>query len=352
MPSSREAGPDRRAYADAIVDGFRPSCAALGVLFVVFAGWHAVEFPFPISRVMVPLALATAALGAGVYALLSRRSLRSDEAHPVAAVLVTATYLNCVVQLVLTHDPQLTVNVLLLVIAIGVCLVDPYWAAGLTGGIVVSWVVAIALQGPPDQLSRTVADLLIALIVATMGNLLRRRTLERLLEAQARLRALSECCDLTGLLNRRGFLSAAEQQMSTGRPVTMWFIDVDDLKQVNDRDGHDAGDVLLRGVATALEEVFADAVVARLSGDEFAVVHAAATPDELAERQRRLDDRLALDGVYRGRPVQVSTGTATSHAGQPLSELLSAADAAMYVVKAAKRAVRGGRRPDAEPVSP
>ena len=352
MLSSREARTDRRAYADAIVDGFQPASAALGVLFLVFAGWHAVEFPFAISRVMVPLALATAALCAGMYAVLSHRSLRRDEAHPIAAVLVTATYLNCVVQLALTHNAHLTVNVLLLVIAVGVCLVDPYWVAGLTGGIAASWLVAIALQGPPGELSRTVADLLIALIVATMGNVLRRRTLERLLEAQARLRALSERCDLTGLLNRRGFLAAAERQRAGGRPVTLWFIDVDDLKQVNDRDGHDAGDGLLRGVATALQEVFPDAVVARLSGDEFAVLQVDPTSGDIGARQRRLDDRLALDSVLPGRPVQVSTGTATSRPGQPLSELLSAADAAMYVVKAAKRAVRGDSRPDAVVVSP
>jgi diguanylate cyclase (GGDEF)-like protein len=340
MATRRQLRPDRRAHDEALADGFRPSCAALALLFVVFAIWHAVDFPLSVARTMVPLALATAVLAGATYAVLTRRPLRAGQAHPVAAVLASAAFLNCLVQLVLTGDQHLTVNVLLLIIAIGVCLVDPLWAAGLIAAFALIWVAAVALQGVPGQVSRTVADLLIALIVAAMGNMLRRRTLSRLLQAQASLRALSERCELTGLLNRRGFLSAAELRMAGGHPVTLWFIDVDDLKQVNDRHGHDAGDLLLLSVARALEQVFSDAIVARLSGDEFAVLQGEATREQLAVRRRRLDDRLAMAAVAPHLPVQVSAGTATSRPGQDLSEVLSAADAAMYAVKAAKREAR------------
>jgi diguanylate cyclase (GGDEF)-like protein len=182
-----------------------------------------------------------------------------------------------------------------------------------------------------------VADLLIALVVAAMANALRRRTLSRLLLAQRELRELSERCELTGLLNRRGFLDAAQRRMTRGGAVTLWFIDVDDLKQVNDQQGHDVGDLLLLCVATALEEVFPDAVVARLSGDEFAVVEDEASVRAQSARLAQLEQRLALPTTATGLPVQVSTGTATSEPGQDLSELLSAADAAMYRAKAAKR---------------
>ena len=126
--------------------------------------------------------------------------------------------------------------------------------------------------------------------------------------------------------------------MSRGAPVTMWFIDVDDLKQVNDAHGHDAGDLLLLSVARALEDVFPDAVVARLSGDEFAVVEPEAGPESQARRRSRLEDRLAVTAGSPTGQASVSTGTATSRRGQPLAEVLRAADAAMYVTKQAKRA--------------
>jgi diguanylate cyclase (GGDEF)-like protein len=172
-----------------------------------------------------------------------------------------------------------------------------------------------------------------------MANVLRRRTLSRLLQAQAALRELSQRCELTGLLNRRGFLEAAERRMDAGS-VTLWFLDVDDLKQVNDRHGHDVGDVLLLSVATALTDVFPDAVVARLSGDEFAVVEGEGPQPAVEERRHELWERMAEAAAATGLPVRVSTGTARSRPGQDLSEALSAADAAMYADNAAKRAAR------------
>lgn len=339
MLPSRPGRSDRRAYDQALADGFQPSSAVLGLLFLVFAVWHAVEFELDVARVMVPIALATAALCAGAYVSLGRRPLTAGRAHPLAALLAVAAYLNCVVQLALTGDPHLTVNVLLLIVAIGVCLVDPLYVTGLCGGLALTWAAAIAVDGTGAEISRAVADLLIGLIVAAMANILRRRTLSRLLQAQAKLRELSERCELTGLLNRRGFLDAAERLRSTGAPVTVWFIDVDDLKQVNDSQGHDAGDLLLRSVARALEDVFSDAVVGRLSGDEFAVVETEAGPDAQAGRRARLEERLAVTASSPTGLASVSTGTATSLGREPLAEVLTAADAAMYVGKQAKRQI-------------
>ena len=338
---------ERHAYQEALADGLRAGCLAFGLLFVVFAVWHAVEFEPAVALVMAPLALATAALSAGAYALVRQRRLPADHVHLLAAGLAAAAFVNCVVQLGLTGSDDLSLNVLLLIVGVGVCLVDPVWVGGLTVGFSLAWVVAELLYGPPGWAPGGVADLMIAVAVAAMANVLRRRTLSRLLRAQEELRVLSQRCELTGLLNRRGFLDAALRRMTAGRPVTLWFIDVDDLKRVNDENGHDVGDLLLLCVATALEEVFGDAVVARLSGDEFAVVEDEAAPGVQAERLARLEERLALPAVATGLPVQVSTGTATSRPGQDLSELLSEADAAMYRVKAAKRAGRAGAQPSA-----
>ena len=344
MTRVRLRGAERRAYDEALADGLRAACVAFALLFTLFAGWHALEFEPAVALVMTPLALTTAALAAAAYASARRRRLPTERVHLLAAGLATAALVNCVVQLALTGTDDLRLNVLLLIVGIGVCLVDPLWVAGLTVALGATWIAAEAAYRPAGWDGGLVADLVIAGAVAAMANVLRRRTLSRQLRAQAELRVLSERCELTGLLNRRGFLDAALRRMSAGRPVTMWFIDVDDLKQVNDRHGHDVGDLLLLCVATALEEVFADAVVARLSGDEFAVVEDEASPTAQAERLARLEQRLALPASATGLPVRVSTGTATSVPGQDLSEVLSAADAAMYRDKAAKRPGRPGPR--------
>lgn len=309
MVTRRLAQADRRTHDEALADGLRPGCTAIAILFTVFGVWHLADLEASAAAVMAPLAFATASLAAGAAVALARHRILPGRAHLLAAGLAAAMLLNCHVQLGLTGSDHLTVNVLLLIVGVGVCLVDPLWVGALTGGFAASWVVALALHGPAGEVPQAIAHLLTAVAVAVVANTLRRRTLARLLQAQAGLRALSQRCDLTGLLNRRGFLDAAERRIAAGRPVTLWFLDVDGLKQVNDRHGHDVGDVLLRSVATALGEVFPDADVARLSGDEFAVVEPDRFPNQEAERRRTLDVRLAQAAASTGLPVQVSTGT-------------------------------------------
>jgi diguanylate cyclase (GGDEF)-like protein len=79
---------------------------------------------------------------------------------------------------------------------------------------------------------------------------------------------------LTGLLNRRGFLTGLEAMLETarlrGRPIAVFYLDLDRFKQVNDTLGHERGDQLLREVAAALVGVLRkDDLIARLGGDEF-----------------------------------------------------------------------------------
>lgn len=96
----------------------------------------------------------------------------------------------------------------------------------------------------------------------------------------ARLERLVVLCDVdegTGCLNRRGFAarleSAAADGMRTGAPVALLALDLDHFKQVNDRFGHLAGDAVLGEVsATLMETVGERGVVARLGGEEFAVL--------------------------------------------------------------------------------
>ena len=151
------------------------------------------------------------------------------------------------------------------------------------------------------------------------------------LEEQLRMLALDD--DLTGLHNHRGFIALGNQLLSLlqreGRPASLLFIDVDELKQINDTEGHAAGDAALVEVGRALRETFRDSdVVARVGGDEFAVLFggegAGAEGDGVLERLRRRCET--------GRGVSVSGGLARWDPADPPSvePLMAEADRAMY----------------------
>ena len=100
--------------------------------------------------------------------------------------------------------------------------------------------------------------------------------------ANAELENLSLVDDLTGLYNRKGFLALAHHRVKlaqrTGEPFFVAFVDMDDLKQINDTFGHQAGNCALVDAATVLKQCFRDSdILARLGGDEFAAFIAAFT---------------------------------------------------------------------------
>lgn len=129
--------------------------------------------------------------------------------------------------------------------------------------------------------------------------------------------------DLTGLRNRRGFFELARHRWAEGTGAgAVGFVDLDGLKVVNDADGHEAGDRLLRKIATALQSSLRDTdVVARIGGDEFAVFSPDLAPAEL---QARLDQAV-------GR--RASVGTAALLDIDLLADALLEADARMYDAK-------------------
>ena len=163
-------------------------------------------------------------------------------------------------------------------------------------------------------------------------------TERRLREAALRDAASSDA--LTGVANRRGFDRALEDALDGpgADEVAVLFVDVDELKQLNDRHGHAAGDRALVAVAERLQgSVRSRDLVSRRGGDEFAVLLTDA--DRAATRQ--LAERLqqALDGCDLIRdtdvPLRATVGAAhvqeTPRAGA--AELLALADARMYEAK-------------------
>ncbi|HUM09772.1 MAG TPA: diguanylate cyclase [Myxococcaceae bacterium] len=153
---------------------------------------------------------------------------------------------------------------------------------------------------------------------------------------------LSYLDELTGLYNRRGFLRFARAQLDAaamaGRPMLLIFVDLDELKDINDRLGHAVGDQALVDMATVLKSTFRERdVVARLGGDEFVVLvtdsSAVREPDLLARLAGRLDTLNARPG--REFQLAFSTGVAgfDPAAPEPLEDLLSEADSRMYLDK-------------------
>ncbi|KQO75801.1 bifunctional diguanylate cyclase/phosphodiesterase [Rhizobium sp. Leaf262] len=158
-------------------------------------------------------------------------------------------------------------------------------------------------------------------------------------EASARHELLRD--RLSGLKNRPGLFVGLKQLLGRsqqeGSYVKLIYLDLDGFKEVNDSFGHGAGDLLIKGVAAALQVLAADRLLARLGGDEFAI--ALEGPEARMEGRRLCDDLLALFSEPfmigdRVASIGCSIGTAVAKAGDiDGEELLRRADMAMYEAK-------------------
>jgi diguanylate cyclase len=156
------------------------------------------------------------------------------------------------------------------------------------------------------------------------------------------LRRLAFYDSLTGLANRALFTDRLDHALTGaarhGGPVAVMLVDLDNFKPVDDKHGHEAGDAVLREVGTRLKAcVRATDTVARLGGDEFVVLLDRPSAQGANLVAERVVAALAETVPFGDRQLRVgaSVGVAVHVAGQSRAELLRAADAAMYTVKAA-----------------
>jgi diguanylate cyclase (GGDEF)-like protein len=161
--------------------------------------------------------------------------------------------------------------------------------------------------------------------------------------------------ELTGLNNLRGFHLLAEQALRLSQrsklPFSVLYIDLDNLKQINDTLGHQTGSAFLVETSEILRTTFREAdVLGRIGGDEFAIAGQFGK-SAIASANERLEACCAAKNAEAGRSyaLSFSVGYVTSDEAdqETLDELLMRADEAMYTVKRSKKDREG--RVGAEP---
>jgi len=170
-------------------------------------------------------------------------------------------------------------------------------------------------------------------------------SLEEKEQLLAKVRDLTLRDELTGLYNRRGFLTLATQHVKfarrTKRGCWLIVVDMDDFKQINDSFGHPEGDRALIKTAELLTRSFRESdIIARLGGDEFTVLAVHADDDSVSTITKRLAETLSQCNAQadRGYALAFSVGVARFDPTSPCSidELFARADEALYEQKRRK----------------
>lgn len=171
-----------------------------------------------------------------------------------------------------------------------------------------------------------------------------RREIAALRARLAELERLADTDTLVPLPNRRAFLRELERVIHRsarhGTPSAVLFVDLNGLKQINDRLGHQAGDTVLLHVARILKHhLRATDTVARIGGDEFGLIlDHVGEADAVAKSQVLVaavaDAALEIEG--EARQVSVTAGLAMIEAGDTVESVLARADAAMYAQRSDK----------------
>jgi diguanylate cyclase (GGDEF)-like protein/PAS domain S-box-containing protein len=163
---------------------------------------------------------------------------------------------------------------------------------------------------------------------------------------EEKLLSLSNTDELTGLFNRRGFFALAVQQLKIAKRMekglSVLSADLDDLKKINDRFGHQEGDRALIRTAEIFRESFRDVdIIARIGGDEFVVLLIEPAHDKLDVYTARLHKKLQLHNLRfeRAYTLSMSIGAAHYEPGSPCSidDLMAKADRLMYEQKRNKK---------------
>lgn len=200
----------------------------------------------------------------------------------------------------------------------------------------------LSIAGIPDaELTPRVREALVSLMKEVQA--LR----EELVQARAKVSELEKIADSDphlAVLNRRAFVRELNRALAMvdryGHPSSLVFVDVNDLKKINDRWGHAAGDLALDRVATALAaNIRQTDAVGRLGGDEFGLILTQTDQATARVKADSLAELVASEPLdWRGEKfsAQISCGVVEIAKGATADQALESADGAMYEVKKGK----------------
>lgn len=179
----------------------------------------------------------------------------------------------------------------------------------------------LGIDNPPDAKIHNVSSSLKMLAYFYM------MTVQRI-ENEQRLTAMSFHDELTGLSNRNRFIADLDRLEWAKGSLGIVFIDVNDLKETNDRFGHERGDEVLRACASALTQALPAAELYRIGGDEFVAIVLGVEQDRFLEMVAALDSVIARDGAEGS--CDVAIGSQWSSACVDVRKMLVVADSEMY----------------------
>lgn len=163
---------------------------------------------------------------------------------------------------------------------------------------------------------------------------------------KAELKSLSLIDELTGLHNRRGFLTLAKQHVKIAsrqrKNLLLVYADMDNLKWINDTLGHKAGDRAMRDIAEILNHTFRSSdLIARIGGDEFAILGIEESAANFDKMKERLQQSIVSHQGKTERPYRLSLSIGivrhTPEQPEDLDQLLAKADQLMYNEKLMKK---------------
>ena len=219
------------------------------------------------------------------------------------------------------------------------------WAMYAVGGVTMGRLATGQVAATPMTLHAlqvgSLAEMLLWLLVMGMRVEQLRGAAEQATRDGDHLRQLAATDALTGLLNRRGLHAAVPPMLARAQPdrlVALYLVDLDGFKQINDRQGHDAGDAVLVEIGERLRRGVRDSdLTARTGGDEF-VVLVSDLPDDAAARRIGAALMQGLVAPMRLRTGPCEVGATIGYALSPIdgwdvAELMRRADQAMYLGK-------------------
>jgi diguanylate cyclase (GGDEF)-like protein len=335
----------RESLDRTVTESLRPTTFVLSALYMLFTGTHVLLIPGQPGQILSCVAGASAFIFLAFHLLLLKGKVQPKWAHPCATIICLVVLTNILFHFQLCSDTRQTGNLLLLIVGVGLIFLSLPWLLLVIGICLVSWIFLSHLSSTEGQINFAF-QLLSATTLALIGYATHVQTFSRLGEANQELKNLSLTDGLTGLRNRRGFDILAEQQFKIAKrqqdPLALLFIDLDNMKPINDKLGHNFGDRALIETATLLREVMRESDLAsRLGGDEFCALICGGLDDATSIKNRiqsALSSRNQEDKHEFKLEMSIGIVIYDPQEHTCLAELLKAADQSMYEQKMHRKA--------------